>query len=273
MGIEKWEVKCLASSVPKIIIVLLLFAGGCATLPDRQELTGAEEQGLRNSFKAMVASQQQCRCCLDSSARVKVSTLLFSGGMAGYLQALSPSYLKFVAINPLGQPVGVLTSDGQKFRYVDVLASIVYDGNVDGQTFAKYAPAGFGPAFSYYWLIGRLQPGPVELLNLSRDNDNGDIWVELQYDNNHRSLLLFAPEQGVILRHVVLDDNDERLLNILYSDYGSGPCPMPGKITITSLTMGSTLEISLTDFRQQVSLHRADFVNSAPPSFKQQRVD
>ncbi len=256
-----------------LLVTLALLFSGCASLPDRQFISGEEEKELRSRFKDMVVKQQHCHCCLDATAQVYLSSLLFSGQLKGYLQALSPSFVKFVALNPLGQPVGVLTSSGQKFRYVNVMNSTVYDGDVDGNTFADYAPEGFVPAFSYYWLIGRLQPGPVQLIQLSRDSEGDGIWVELLYDNKRKALLLFSPEQGVILRHIVMNGDDERILNILYDKYGAGECPVPGKITITSLRLNSTLEISLTDFRPNVTLKTQDFVNPAPPSFSRIAVD
>ena len=251
----------------------LLLLTGCAALPSQEYISPEENQTLRQSFRQMVVKQQNCHCCLDASAAIELSSVLFSGQMTGYLQAMSPSYLKFVGLGPLGQPLGVLTSTGQKFRYVAVSAATVYDGDVAGETFQDYAPEGLVPAYSYYWLIGRLQPGAMKLARVSRNGEGEGYWAELHYENKRKALVLFSPEQQVIQRHIVLDATGERTLNILYDNYSSGDCPLPGKVTITSLTMGSTLEVNLSDFRPQPSLSSQDFNNPAPPAFAVKNVE
>lgn len=255
------------------VFLLIFLLNGCATIPDQRLLADKDEKQLRQAFKEMVANQQQCPCCLDATANIHLSSLLFSGQINGFIQAMSPSYVKFVGINPLGQPIGILTCNGQKFRYVDVMNSTVYDGDASGTTFKKYAPTGLTPAFSYYWLIGRLQPGPRQIIKLSRDQNTADIWVELRSENGNKSLVLFDPRRGIIRRHLVLDEHNEQLLNILYDKYGAGPCPFPGLITITSLHLNSSLEISLRDFRPDVTLKQADFTNPSPPSFANKTVE
>ncbi|MEN8141754.1 MAG: hypothetical protein ABFR97_11095 [Thermodesulfobacteriota bacterium] len=255
-------------------LAALLLLAGCATrLPQRVPVDLAQEAGLRASFKEMVARQQQCHCCLDAAAQVKLDSLVFTGQLHGFVQAMSPSFVKFVAVSSLGQPVGILSSNGEEFRYVDVLESVVYDGGVEGETYGQYVPEGFSPAFTFYWLIGRLAPGPVGITGIYRDPDDGAVWVEIRYESNgRRSLLHYSPAEGVIRRHIVLGEDDERLLNILYDDYGPGDCPLPGRITVTSLRMNSTLEIRLSEMRNGVVLRRADFATPAPPAFSREVV-
>ncbi len=241
-------------------------------MPSLFGISQEENREVRSRFKKMIALQLKCHCCLDGSAHISLRNLLYSGAISGYLQAMSPSYLKFVGVNPLGQPLGIFTTNGQQFRYVSTPETKVYTGEVSSETFTKYTPEGFIPTLSYYWLIGRLQPGPVQLTRVSRDEDSG-YWVELLYDNGRKALVLFDPDALQIRRHIVLNDDDKRILNILYDEYGPGECDVPRHITVTSLNLDSTMEIRLDDLLDNVSLSLQDFDYSPPANFKEVVVE
>lgn len=251
---------------------VLLLLSGCVTMPRLSGISRQENDQVRRRFKEMIAEQHQCRCCLDGAAHVSLKNLLYAGAVSGYVQAMSPSYLKFVGVNPLGQPLAVFTTNGEQFRYVSILEGTVYHGDVAGATFAKYTPEGFMPSLSYYWLIGRLQPGPVQLTRVSRDDDQG-YWVELRYENGRKALVLFDPEALHIRRHIVLNGQGERILHILYDEYGPGQCEVPRRITVTSLSLDSTMEIRLDDLLEGVTLSQRDFEYSPPESFNEVLVE
>ncbi len=241
-------------------------------MPNLFGISDDENREVRDRFKEMIAGQSKCHCCLDGAVHISLKNLLYSGAISGYLQAMSPSYLKFVGVNPLGQPLAVFTTNGSQFRYVSTEENTVYTGEVDSETFAKYTPEGFIPTLSYYWLIGRLQPGPVQLTRVSRDEKSG-YWVELLYENGRKALVLFDPEAMQIRRHIVLNSEGERILNILYDQYVSGECDVPRQITVTSLTLDSTMEIRLNDLLDNVSLSLQDFDYSPPATFKEVLVE
>ncbi len=254
------------------LILCLLLLSGCVTMPNLLGISHEENREVRGRFKEMIALQAKCHCCLDGTAHISLKNLLYSGAISGYLQAMSPSYLKFIGVNPLGQPLAVLTTNGQQFRYVATEENTVYTGEVKSATFAKYTPEGFIPTLSYYWLIGRLQPGPVQLTRVSRDGESG-YWVELLYENGRKAQVLFDLDALQIRRHIVLNGDGKRILNILYDQYGPGECDVPRRITVTSLTLGSTMEIRLDDLLDNVSLSRQDFDYSPPLTFKEVGVE
>lgn len=253
-------------------VCCLFLLSGCVTMPNLFGISRQENNEIRERFKEMVAQQHKCHCCLDGAVHVSLKNLLYSGAVSGYVQAMSPSYVKFVGVNPLGQPLAIFTTNGEQFRYVSTMEKTVYSGDVDSDTFAKYTPEGFIPTFSYYWLIGRLQPGPVLLTQVSRDAESG-YWVELLYDDERKALVLFDPETLQIRRHIVLTGEGKRILNILYDQYGAGECEVPRHITVTSLTLDSTMEIRLDDLLEDAALSLQDFDYSPPASFKEVLVE
>ncbi|MBU0909404.1 MAG: hypothetical protein KKA54_18355 [Proteobacteria bacterium] len=251
-----------------VILCLCLFClAGCATLPGREEISEREQERLIREFREVIARQQSCHCCIDAQATVSFSSIWQKGKLSGYLQAMAPSSLKFLAVNPLGQTMVIFVTDGDFFRYVPVFEAKQYEGKVTGTTYAKYAPAGFLPEHGFYWLIGRLYPGRITILDVTLDGQKQGYWFEISYGNGTRSLVLFDEQQRVLLRHIVMNDKGEKIFNVLYDEYTEAACPLPGKVTVTALVHNSTLEIRLADWLDVPSFSRDDFSYDAPPSF------
>ncbi len=249
-------------------VFLLLLISGCATLPKTVEIGPAEIGAVVERFRAMIAEGSRCASCIDAAARVEFKSVFNKGVVSGYLQAMSPSCLKFVGINPLGQPLVVLVSDGERFHYLLVPEAKGFQGNVSGETFAKYAPHGFQSGQSFYWLVGRLAPGLVKVMAVSRDQEEQGYWLSLLTGKNGiAGMVLFDDKDMVIRRHLLVDDQDEIVMNISYDDYTPAPCPRPGRITISSPAHNGSLEIKLTDWLDDVSLGPEYFSCRLPAGF------
>ncbi len=256
-----------------VLIVFLLFFSGCTYFPDLHPISETENQAVRDRFKEMIAGQKECHCCLDGAVKARFENFFYTGSVEGYLQAMSSSYLKFMALSPLGQPLIVLTSDGESFQYVDVAKQTQYTGSVTGKTFQKYAPVGFSPEFTYYWFTGKLRPGEVSIALTSRANGGERYWIELYYNDGRKDMVLFDPVTLHLYHHLVYNSDDEVILEILYDDYGPKKCSLPRSIKVTSLTMNSTLAMQLDDLVDKVSLSRGDFSYTVPSTFKKEVVE
>ncbi len=255
------------------ILLLLLIINGCTTLPATVEIDPAETGDVVESFKAMVGAWRQCDCSVDAEADIEFNSFFYHGVVNGYLQAMSPSYLKFVGINPLGQPLVVLLSDGEYFHYLVVPQAKAYQGNVHGRTFTGYAPDGFQPGFVFSWLVGRLAPGVVKILTVSRGRQEQGYWLRLLAGKgSQESLVLFDDQAGVIRRRLIMDKNNEIVMNVLYDAYTSAPCPLPGSITIESPAHNSSMEIKLTGWLDNVALGPEEFSCHLPAGFSRVMV-
>ncbi len=250
-----------------------LLVSACTFSPDSDPISKVENQAVRARFKEMIASQKECHCCFDGVVKTRFENFFYEGSIDGYLQAMSPSYLKFMALSPLGQPFAVLTSDGKTFRYVDVEKKIEYSGTVAGKTFQRNAPAGFSPEFTYYWVSGKLRPGEVKLALTSREQGGSRYWIELYYDDGRKSMVLFDSSTLHIYHHLVYNEVGDVLLEILYDEYGKESCAVPHSITVTSLKMNSSLHIQLEDLVADVALSRSDFSYPVPAAFKKEVVE
>ena len=253
---------------PFFLFSFFSFLGGCSVLPHTLDTPSVEKREAISLFKTMISHQRECACCVDAAVNVTFKSLFYSGTINGYLQAMTPSSLKFVGINPLGQPLVVLVSDGETFHYMSVPESKGYEGSVSGETFARYAPDGFQPEQTFYWLVGRLSPGVIQIRDVNWDEEGLGYWFKMNYkQSDMMSLVLFDPGELVIRRHLVVDDHDEVIMNIFYDDYTAEPCPLPGRITVKSLLHNSSMEVSFMDWLNDISFSPDEFELRLPSGF------
>lgn len=255
-------------------LCLLIFLSGCAILPSRTPLSEQENLMARKSFKEMVAKQRQCKSSVDASITVTLDSIFYSGTMSGYLQAKAPASTKIVGINPLGQPLVVLVSDGHVFNYALLSELLLYHGTVNSESFRRFAPSGFDPGNIFYSLTGKLKPGEVRILEVSDDRQKRGTWIEIEdIEDNVRSLVLFDQERQLILHHLQFNEDDEVVMKTSYADYYPGTCGLPGLVTINSNNHSGELLIRLNDWRTDTPFSPAEFKLELPPSFKRVKVN
>jgi len=254
-------------------LFLASFVHGCSTLPARMPLSEQESLKVRQSFKEMAAMQGQCSSSVDADVTVTLNSRFYSGTMSGYLQAMAPASLKIIGVNPFGQPLVVLISDGERFSYSLLNESLSYNGKVDSAAFRRYSPTGFAPDNSFYLMIGRLKPGRVLIFDESADPGGKGAWLELENElDGTSSLVLFDPEHQLILKYLQLDETGKPAMEIVYSDHYPGICNLPGRITISSVEHSGSLMIRLRDWQTATPFSPDDFKFEPPPGFKRVTV-
>lgn len=260
--------------------VFSLFCGGCATLPATRPLAALQQQQAMALFqKTMARQQQDCSCCLDAQVRFSLKSLVQNGTIPGFLQAKAPSFFKFTGLNPLGQPLMFLATDGKFFRYVSVPEGKGYEGLVTAAAFKKYAPQGFDPAHGFYWLSGRLAPETLRISSVAQDQDGHGLWFELAYAadildmKGLRRHILFDPVEQLISRHLVTASDGSLMVDVSYSNYiqvsegASGKCRLPGLVRLHSNHNGALMEITLEDWLPDASFNTGDFRVDVPAGF------
>ena len=261
------------------LAVFLLLSVGCATLPTTRPLAELQQQQAEALFRETMARQQDCPCCLDAQVRLSLKSLVQNGTISGFVQAKAPSFLKFTGLNPLGQPMMFLATDGTFFRYVAVPEAKGYEGLVTAAAFRKYAPQGFDPAYGFYWLAGRLAPEKLRIFSVAQDPEGQGFWLELAYaadasvGKGLRRHVLFDPTEKIIRRHLVADPDDRIMVDVRYDDYtqvpegGSDNCLLPGLVRIHANNNGAVMELTLGDWLPDASFNAGDFRVDLPPGF------
>lgn len=229
-------------------------------------------------------SEASCSCCLDAEADAElVVSGWFSehtGKLSGYLQAMAPGYVKYVTLNPLGQPLLIFVTDGKTFKSLNVYKEKAYFGSVYSEAYRSFVPEGFVPGFSYYWLTGRLQPGDWQIREISRAGDQDAFWLQAYpAGSSIESMILFEPDNLVVLRHVLRGDRKEHLLDIRYGEHQELGvdssrddktllCRIPARVIVSSGKETEKITIALHSFLRDVHLSAADFQVDIPDNFE-----
>ncbi len=273
----------------------LLFTGCAAKLIQTLPASLQEESTVSAAFQDMLKNQANCGCCLDAEVDVTIAVTSWlndrSVTMGGFLQAMEPSHVKFISVNPLGQPLFIFITDGTVFQNVQVPKSKVYEGNVRSAAFDKYVPAWFEPEHGFYWLAGRLKPGNFEIISIRRDTKKNGFWLQLQYEGSlYRNVILFDPQKSAILRHVLMDSQEKPHIDVQYADYlplidetGNGgnkdverknntedfvSCRLPGSIRIVSHDKSGQINLELHSFLPDSVFSEEDFTIDIPSGFE-----
>lgn len=270
---KRWGAPYMALGV--CLLSLLLLLSGCAFLPSTTRVADRERDDVERAFLEMLVLQQQCHCCIDASATVTFKAWLQSGTVEGYLQAMSPSYLKFVGLNPIGQPLMILATDGAWFRYIVVPEAKVYEGRVEAATFNKYAPKGFVPKEVFFWLTGRLAPETIVIDSVSKDKEGPGYWLEISSGADAtRSLVLFDLQNKIVLRHILRDNEGKNAMDVQYAAYqslsaGAGDlCKLPGEIIVSSGAHQGTMRVLLNDWLVEPVFSATDLDVEPPVGFE-----
>jgi hypothetical protein len=261
-------------------VLSLLMSAGCATLPATRPLAEVVQQQAVALFLETIAGQQECTCCFDAQVQLSLKSIAQNGVLSGFVQARAPSFLKFTGLNPLGQPLMILVTDGISFRYVAVAEARAYEGLITAAAFEKYAPQGFDPAHVFFWLAGRLAPGKLLIFSAAEDREGQGFWLELAYGADAsegkalRHHVLFDPNQKLILRHLVADSEGRIMLDVFYGKYAEPSqgnpdnCRLPGEIMIRSRNNGARMELILGDWLDDADFSPEDFRVDLPSSFQ-----
>ena len=277
----------------------LLFTGCGAKFIQTLPASPQEELTVSAAFQEMLEKQANCGCCLDAEADATISAANWlgkrSGTMTGFLQAMQPSYIKFVGINPLGQPLVVFITDGFTFQSLQVPNSKVYEGDVRSDAFNEYMPAWFEPENGFYWLAGRIKPRNFEIVDIRRDKEKKDFWVQLQYTGSqYRNMVLFDPHEPVVLRHILIDNQEKLHIDVQYADYQplidetgkdadkgteqkhnpeeSVFCRLPGSIRVVSHDNSGQINLQLHSFLPGSEFVEEDFTIDIPSGFERVQV-
>jgi len=253
--------------------LLLFILSGCATLPTTLPLPGPDQQRIAMLFQEAVARRQDCDRFLDAQVQVVLKSALQGGTISGFVQAMAPSFVKFVGLNPLGQPLLMMATDGRIFHTVSVPEARWYEGEVSSPIFKKYAPERFDPGQGFYWLVGALPAEGLQVLSVEHDAESRGEWLVVAYpDEKLRRHVLFDPAEQVILRVILADADGRMVMDVRYDRYegtGAQGCALPGHITVRdSGKSGAVMEITMGDWLTEVSFTESDFQINPPPGFE-----
>lgn len=286
------------------LLVLLLIISGCAARhPWGEPLEEPERVEVERAFAAAMEQRRRDLSCIDAEVEIQWRTLLRSGVLPGYLQALRPAWFKFVGVDPLGRPLVALAGDGENFRLILVNRALVYEGPVTAPAFKSKLPPGLDGellADSLFALLSGEAPlYGASILSVRPDLEGRGYWLEPSEPPGVRMLFRaplkrivggeggekdvtskdgggLAPVGGVIGRITIHDPDEVAPSEIIYDDYralpgqgSGGELLLPRLIEVNSPRhQGLSLTMTLADFHLECEAYPPDFTLPVPPTFK-----
>jgi len=254
-----------------VLILLALFLNGCAGKPWTSPVAEDETALITRTFAEMQQRDASCSCCLDAK-----TTLSWNGPggdrtIAGLLQLMLPTSLKFVVLNPLGQPLYALVSDGQEFQSINTTLKQHIIGKISSLAAQYKIPESLLSENWGYWLTGRLQEKGVMLEAIRRDGSGRGVWITMQYPGDAalaKTHLLIRPETRQLLARVLVDHQGDTIATISYDGRsGKNDCAPVSRTTITDLPYGSKLRIDFTEILTDSSFSAANFRLKVPADY------
>lgn len=246
-----------------------LFLASCATLPSGVPVSEMEQVSIKQDFSELLDRQKGCVDQIDADISVRFESLLYTGKIDGYLQAMPPAYLRFDGLNPFGLTEIVLTTDGVGFSLLAVREEKSYSGPVTAEKFQKYATQAFSENFLF--LLNGLVPTHEEFV-ISRvlGEEKGDgYWLDLDYPERDAGIKLrFHPENELIDTIIVIpkQDNDVTVLTYQYPSLRKGNCPEPQSIQIDSNSSG-VMTINFSKRYPLTTLKKGNFQVAIPSNY------
>ena len=257
-------------------ILLNVLLGGCA---GKQWTKQLEEEETAEIVKGIHLMQEECRASahsFDATALIFWKSPLEESALQGYLQLLSPSFVKFVINNPLGQPLYAISSNGNTFQSLDIAQQQHIRGNIRSLALRNDIPPGLMGDNWFAYLTGRLPERPMEIEEIYQDASSQTVWVLLPTptpsNEGEKVYAHLSPTKREVLEYLLVDRQGKTLANISYEEQGerNDPCAPRETIEISELPWGAEFRLELKDIRSDRRFEKDDFSLPVPPGYATQ---
>ncbi|MGB5230174.1 MAG: hypothetical protein WBN83_01475 [Desulfoprunum sp.] len=253
------------------LVLLLFLAGGCAKKPWQEDLGPDRGKAVEQVFRRMQQRDAACLPCLDGNAVMSMKNHLETRSLSGYIQTMLPDSIKFIASNPLGQPLFAVTTDGLDFTTLNTSKRTAMSGRLASYALLHDIPPAFFSGSWGEWLTGRIDQGRQESLSFRADGEGRGTWVSFSTTlggNETTTHLLVDIDQSLLLTRILEDGKGRILAEITYGEWEEvGGCRQPAQITMRQLAFGGEISLGLTDLQANETCRERDFVLPIPAGF------
>lgn len=266
----RWATNRADATIVLLLVLAQLLLNGCARRPWTTIVEGPQQTEINQAFATFTASQKHCLAGWDSDITLKWKSTLRTFSINAYCQALEPSHIKFVVFNPLGQPIKIISINGDTYQLIDALAKTSVTGNLYSWAMDNDLPGSLIERPWLAWLQGRTSAANDQIVEIRLDGKERGAWLSVMASPTSRisEYLLFDPENLRILERIILDDRGKRLAIIEYPRWQQiDGCLFPEEIAVGELPLGAQAWLGYTDTRW-VNLTPADFSLEIPSGFR-----
>ncbi len=257
-----------------LVITVLLFLSGCAQKQWQEPLEQNAEKSIRALLLDELQKRDNCTCCIDAEISIKWDAQLSDGGLNGYLQVMLPTSIKLVAINPLGQPVYALTTDGTLFQAINVSKGLYKHGKISRFIDKHDIPQNVFHEEWANWLSGNMNFTNEQLVELREDIESRGIWLHVvnnEKNNPINEYLLFDFSKRQLIERVGIDKDGDEVARVIYQGWTSNNgCPLPTDIKVQGIAYNTEVQINLSDIKNDQIFTAPTFNLKLPPNYLQQ---
>ncbi|BHH84002.1 hypothetical protein [Desulforhopalus sp. 52FAK] len=235
---------------PYLLLCASLTISGCAHKPWGSSFEEKEYDAGLQLVEELTAQGAKCNKGFQSDLTVEYSTPLGKRTFAGFLQYSSGPNYKFVASNPLGQPLIIIAGNQKSYQVINTLESIYSSGGMTAFALRNKLPIYFLKGRWDDWITGRNSIATEYVSDISPDKEQRGMWVTLP-DNRgagNISHILIDTEKRLIIERIIETRKEKPLATIVYSDfYQEEACTQPQNIAISGLDYGTFINLKFSD--------------------------
>ncbi len=259
-----------------ILTLLVLLIQGCAGKPWTSQVADSETAFITQIFEEMQERDASCFSCLDAKTTLSWDTPGEDRSIAGFLQLKLPTSIKFVVLNPLGQPLYALVNNGQDFQSINTSLKHHIIGKISSLATQNKIPESLLSENWGYWLTGRLHEQGATIEAIHQDGSGRGVWITMRYQDEaslNKSHLLIQPATRQLLARILVDREGETIATIFYDRRNEkNDCEPVSRITISDLPYGSQLSIDFTEILTDRSFSAANFRLKVPADYETQEL-
>lgn len=250
--------------------LILLTLSSCAKTPWTLPLEGAAKSAVETSYMNFIASQDACRPSWDAETEIRWTSSVRNFSFSGYCRMLRPAYLKFIASNPLGQPIRIIVSNGTIYQDIDTVEGTIVTGGLNSWALRHDVPLTLVNGTWLDWIGGRSSAPVGQIVEIKLDAGNRGAWLSMAGANSEsiEEYILFDWENGKIIERILLDESERHFATLAYLEWQDlNQCLYPVALSLDGLPLGGKVELRFTDIRQD-EFEPADFNVDLPSTFQ-----
>ncbi|MBU4236458.1 MAG: hypothetical protein KKB91_06885 [Proteobacteria bacterium] len=259
-----------------ILTLLVLLIQSCAGKPWTSPVADSETGLITQTFEEMQERDASCFSCLDAKTMLSWDTPGEDRSIVGFLQLMLPASVKFVILNPLGQPLYALVNNGQDFQSINTSLKQHIIGKIGSLATQNKIPKSLLSENWGYWLTGRLHEQGATIEAIHQDGSGRGVWITMRYQDEaslNKSHLLIQPATRQLLTRILVDRDGETIATISYDRRNEQNNCAPGsRINISDLPYGSQLSIDFTEILTDRSFSAANFRLKVPADYETQEL-
>ncbi len=249
---------------------LLVLSGCAATPPKTMDIRGAEfKQEVEGKLSHFL--NQSCVNSVDSDVRLSLQAYAQEKLYSATLQATAPAFLRIAVVDPLGRPLILLGANEKGFTLADNSEAVGYTGNMNLGLVHKFLPKFIPTEDLFYWIGGRVNKTGMKVVSTKLDAEKSLYWYGVTYDGRNVKMthMLALNDESQLIRHMVLDANDNVQFEATYSNYSATPqaCSWPGRVDISGEAMEADFALEFTEIFSFKPIDKKRFHVKIPPHF------